>query len=141
MDIQTILDNAVQAERRETLKNSPQLTLGELLLKLESIDDSDVPVYFDFEYLRPAGIGSWRGSYSELALSFASEGRMSVDELLTLLKEAVGKEYTGYKGGEFIMSKHTPIWVANYGNSGSTGVVDVIDDSYQVILKTDICEY
>lgn len=140
INLQTMIDNALKAERQETLKSSPQLTLGELISKLEKVEKDSVTVRFDFEYIRPSGIDSWRGSYEELALSFDLEGSITVKELLVILKDAVGKTFTGYKGGEFLMSKHTPIWVANYGNSGSTGVVDVIDEKYEVILKTDICE-
>ena len=32
---------------------------------------SSIEVFFDFEYLVPIGIQSWRGSYSELALKFS----------------------------------------------------------------------
>jgi hypothetical protein len=57
----------------------------------------------------------------------------------------------GYKGGDFRVGRQTPIWVANYGESGvsgykegandypSVGVVDVLDGSV-AILVTEICE-
>lgn len=32
------------------------------------------------------------------------------------------KEFTGWKGGEFTMDESTPVWVANAGNSGNTGL-------------------
>lgn len=37
MDLQTYIQNAVKASRANTLANSDQLTLGELILKLEPI--------------------------------------------------------------------------------------------------------
>ena len=148
MDVQEYLDNAMKAARAETLANSDQLTLGELILKLEAVpkpsDESSVDaqeVVFDFEYLHPTGIDSWRGSYCELAISFDSDGApMKLSEFISLLKSAIGKTYKGYKGGEYTMSKHTPIWVANYGNSGSTAVIEVVSSNYDVTLITGLRE-
>lgn len=65
---------------------------------------------------------------------------MTTSEFLKMLKETVGKEFTGYKGGEFTMDENTPIWVANYGNSGNTAVIDVIDEDYKIILVTGLRE-
>ena len=58
-----------------------------------------------------------------------------------MLKLAIGEVFEGYKGGDYTMSKNTPVWVANYGNSGNTGIVDVIHDEYQVVLVTQYCEF
>lgn len=144
MDLQTYLANAVAASRQEQFNKSDQLTLGEIILKVEAIlakGRENVPeVVYDFEYLFPTTIDSYRGYYSELALNFTTYDNqakpLSALEFYMLLKGAVGKTYTGYKGGAFIMSKNTPVWVANYGNAGSTAVIDVIDNEYQVILIT-----
>ena len=147
LDLQTYLDNAVKAKRAESLAKSDQLTLGEIIAKIEPIaagaesfkkDCGYEPiVMFDFGNLHPSGIDSWRGIYAELALNYTEEGNApTVTEFLTSLKEAVGKTYTGYKGGEFTMSRHTPVWVANYGNSGNTAVIEIINNGYVVIIIT-----
>lgn len=151
MDLQTMLDNAVITSRNESLKGSPQLLLGELIAKLEPLIANqeavkekygqEANVVFDFEYLKPTGISSWRGSYRELALEFDGTNEFTVTEFVELLKGAIGKTYQGYKGGDFLMGKQTPIWVANYGNSGSTGVVGVLNNEHTVILETARCEY
>lgn len=146
MDLQTYLDNMMKASRADTLAASSQLTIGELILKLETVPkregDEEQRVVFDFEYLYPDGLDSWRGNYCELALSFDSKGQaMKLGEFISLLKSAIGKTYTGYKGGDFVMSKHTPIWVANYGNSGNTAVIEVVDNGYEVILITGCCNF
>lgn len=148
MDLQTYIHNAVKAARANTLANSDQLTLGELILKLEPIvknqksDDDEATVRYDFEYLFPTSIGSWRGSYDELALNFETEGEeMKVSEFLAMLKECIGKTFTGYKGGDFTMHKGTPIWVANYSHSGNTAVIDVVDNRYVVLLITGYREF
>jgi len=36
MDMQTMINNAIQAQRAEELKNSPQLLLGELIMMIRS---------------------------------------------------------------------------------------------------------
>jgi len=151
MDIGTVIKNAVSAGRRATFANSNQLSLGELISKLEAIpptwksyEEEDEPkrVYFDFGYLHPTHLMSWRGSYEELAIGFSEDDEApTLEKFLGDLKSALGKEFTGYKGGEFKMDRLTPVWVANYGNSGETGVSGVEDRECNVILLTSSFEF
>jgi hypothetical protein len=150
MDLQTIMKNHCEATRKKSFDNSDQLTLGELILKIEPLaekykDEPDIEVGYDFEYLFPTCIDSWRGDYSECALNFVVDDSdckpLNVQAFLKLLKETVGKTFTGYKGGKFTMTKNTPVWVANYGNSGETAIVDVLDKNYKVVLITKYTEY
>lgn len=154
---QELLDAIISAKRQESLKNSDQLTVGAIIQKLEPIvaiqkdriegGRSEAEVYYDFEYLYPTRIDSWRGSYSELALNYTSSrisensAPMKVTQFYEMMKGVVGKEFDGYKGGEFLMTLFTPVWVANNGNSGSTAVVDIIDRGYNVIIVTGFREY
>jgi hypothetical protein len=141
MDLQTVLNNAVAAARAKRLKTSPQLTLGELILKLEAVEDKTSEVRIDFGYFRPVGLSSWRGSYSELAIEYSDGPDRTVQWFIDELKAAIGKTYEGYKGGDFTMGKNTPIWVDNYGDTSNTGVVDVLDKRYIVVIETRYCEY
>lgn len=144
MDLQSYLDSVLKASRAETMAKSDQLTLGEIISRCEAIpsSDSEPNVVYDFEYLHPVSIGSWRGSYSELALDFSDDNiEMKLSVFISILKDSVGHTFTGYKGGEFTMSRHTPVWVANYGNSGNTAVIDVVDNGYQIILMTGYREF
>ena len=147
MDLQTYLSNAVSASRAASFAKSDQISLGELILKLEPIvkkqpellkeREYEAVVRYDFEYLFPTSFGSWRGIYAELALNFNIEGTpLTVTQFYELCKNTVGKTFTGYKGGDFTMSRATPIWVANYGNSGNTALLDVVDNGYEVLLIT-----
>lgn len=154
------LHGIVQAGRDERMGQSQQLTIGELILKLEACkptyenyknETEHKTVHFEFEYAFPTGVSSWRGSYNELALTFDFEGYehfskekltpMTLTDFLKMIKETIGKEFTGWKGGEFVMGKTTPVWVANDGNSGNTGVIDVLEDDYSITLKTGHCEF
>jgi len=158
MELKDYINNAIAAGRQKTLSNSDQLTLGELLLKLKPIvekqldkkDDDIASVEYDFGTAIPTNFSSWRGSYSEIALGYEligydnyekHFGNVKVTNFIKMVEEAIGQTYTGWKGGEFTMNKNTPVWVANPGNSGNTGIVEVIDDGYRVILMTAYCEY
>jgi len=137
MSIQEWVDAAITADRAARLAQSDRLTLGEIIDKCEAIG-GDADVVFDFEYAIPRGLDSWRGVYAELALSFGFDHGevMNLPEFVAMLKDAVGKSFYGYKGGEFTMSRRTPVWVANNGHSGNTAVIGVRDCGYQVVIET-----
>lgn len=146
------IEAAVREARRKKFESSDQLCLGAMINLLTPIAANQKPiiekygheatVHFDFEYLFPCGIDSWRGSYDELAIDFALDGQpMTVSQFLALLVDANGKTFTGYKGGEYQMNRSTPVWVARYGNSGNTAVVGIVDNEYSVILQTGQREF
>jgi len=148
MDLQEILNNAVVASRAKEMLSSPQLTLGELILKLEAIYDKNLPVIFDNKKYHPVGVISWRGSYRELAIEYSSTGKvLSVKKFLKMLKNTVGKSFVGYKGGDFLMGRVTPVWVANYGNAEGfkvdgdgdrQAVIDVSKGKEHIVIKTKV---
>lgn len=169
MDIQEIVNNAVKAQRNEELKNSPQLLLGELVLKLEAVKNKELPLFIDIMDKRPMGIDSWRGSYCELAIQTEQVGSYNTDkvmheseygdsyemksigkenptvkEWIEVLKEAIGKTFVGYKGGDFLMGKNTPVWLAEYGNSSFKLDDKEIDDenysNYKDVYFVDVKE-
>ncbi len=152
MDIQQFLQDVMEMQRAEEMKTSPQLTLGKLIAKLEAIEDKSKPVIFD-EIYHPSDIDSWRGSYCELALAYAKEHEsmaLSTADFLARIIPIAGATLYGYKGGEFLMTEDTPVWVANYGESGgftyegdiwSQAVIDVSEDEHRVIIETKNIEY
>jgi hypothetical protein len=155
MELQDYVTQIVKMQRDKTFAQSPQLSLGELIKEIERCEifkDDKTPkeVDFDFGSAVPTKLDSWRGSYSELALGYKLSGydndaehfaSCKADELLKELKDAIGKEYTGWKGGDYIMDENTPIWVANPGNGGETGIVGVIDRGYKLVILTAFCEF
>lgn len=158
MDLQTWFDNTSKQMRDKSFAESPQLTLGEIIEKLERIHlnkdamiekyDHEARVEYDFGTAFPTTLDSWRGAYRELALGYElSEydgeqfAHKTLTDLLEELKGAIGKTYTGWKGGDFVMDDSTPVWVANSGNAGNTAIVDIVDNEYSVILMTSYCEY
>lgn len=149
MDLQTYLKNSVEAGRKKTFDNSNQLTLWEMILKLELIynnltdeNKKDYEICFDFEYLFPTYFSSWRWSYNELALNFDIEWQKhKLKDFIEVCKSTVWKEFIWYKWWEFVMTKNTPVWVARYWNSWNTWIVEIVDNWYETILITQYCEY
>jgi len=146
-----MINKMVKLQRENTFLKSNQLSLGELIQEVEKSglkdkDGNPKEVYFDFGYMQPIGLDSWRGSYDELSLEYSEDETdktyyWDAEKLLSELRSAIGKEYTGYKGGEYTMSESTPVWVAKYGMSGNTGVVGVLDDGWRLIIITAYCEF
>ena len=64
---------------------------------------------------------SWRGSYCELA--FEPIGETTVGEMLAEAKKADGAEYTGWKGGEYLMDRDTTINIERKGEYTDGGLL------------------
>lgn len=108
MSLQAMFDAMSAAWMRERAET--QMTLGKLIAALEAMPaDENI-----------AGLGnphSYRGYYSDLAFAPA-EGTVKAGELLQSCKAVMGREFSGYKGGDFLMGENTPVWVAHYGSCG-----------------------
>lgn len=115
-----------------------QITLGEFIYELEK-HDADTEIRFDFG-AHPAGFDSYRGYYDQIALEYKSDynkaDEMTVGALLTLAKAARGEEFTGYKGGQYVMLSTTELWASNYGVCSRMAIVGVTDHDWIVIINT-----
>lgn len=134
--------------------NSPQLTLGQLISEIEKcgiVTDSgkDKFICYDFGSAIPTELDSWRGVYDHLALGYMLTGHdntqakyqhISAKEILAHLKNAIGKTYTGWKGGDYVMDINTPVWVSNSGNADHTGIVGILDEGWRLIILTAYCD-
>lgn len=89
------------------------MRLKELIERLEALP---ADLIFEKGFCDPH---SWRGVYAEL--SFAPAENVSVASMLVAAKEAVGKEYTGYKGGEYTMGPDTAVHLDHYGECSDDG--------------------
>lgn len=111
-----------------------QMTLGGLITILQH-KDPELFVCLDFVHFRPQGIHSYRGYYDQLAIGYGTDD-ITVAQLLELCKDADGKTFTGYKGGDYNMHSDTPLWIANSNESGSTAIVDVQNFGWCVRIIT-----
>ena len=115
-----------------------QWTLGQLIDALKPLSGDD-RVRFAVGYISPCGLGSYRGYYEDIAIRFG-HGECSVATLLADCEEAVGKEFSGWKGGSYRMSRDTPVWVANSDQVGGMGVVGINVTESDVVLLTDLVD-
>lgn len=86
------------------------MMLGDLIERLEK-ESPDTVLRLGFA--RPH---SYRGYYDQLA--FEPREAVTVGSMLAAAKEALGKTYQGYKGGDYTMGGYTDCWLAEYGTSG-----------------------
>jgi hypothetical protein len=112
------------------------ISIGGLIALLEQ-RPRDESVRFGFGYFAPDSIGSYRGFYDHLAIGYDEGKEATVADLVAKLKEAIGKEFDGYKGGTYRMRADTPVWAANYGDSPSTAIVGIADCDYMTVLQTE----
>jgi hypothetical protein len=133
--------------REKRKQMAKQMTLGQLIDALER-KDPKAAINYAFGYFCPTHFMSWRGDYSHIALGYGPwtdigyHKRPTVADVLTKANESVGKEFTGYKGGEYVMDRETRLWVANNGEACNTGIVDVIEgDMNDIYLVTSHFAY
>lgn len=120
------------------------LDLGELIKSLKLVK-ADTPV---FAYVQPEEslqtfkleYETYRGDYSESAISPSTGAPVTAGELLELLVSQLGKELYGYKGGEYLQTESIYLFYADPGRwsqlrlvapskfelDGQTGVVIVV---------------
>ena len=108
IDIQALVDGMSAQWQRERAQT--QMTLGKLIAALEGMPEGSMVS----NLVEPH---SYRGYYNDLAFELGSGTRLASD-LLADCKNAMGKVFEGYKGGDFVMGELTPMWVANYGCCG-----------------------
>jgi hypothetical protein len=142
--------------KRETaIEGKYQMTIGEIIKKVKSggYKDGKNPkeVRFDFGSAIPTVINSWRGSYDCPQIGYkltgydnGSEhfGKITAEQFVKELELGIsGKEYTGWKGGEYCYNANQGLWVSNSGNASDTVIIDVINEGYYYLLVTTSCKY
>lgn len=99
----------------------------------------DAVVYVFGEVRLDGFIDSYRGYYDHLCLGYVidswenEDNEVTVEKLIGMLNDAIGRTFTGYKGGDFTMGPRTPVWLANYGKAAGgviTGISDYSDEHY-----------
>lgn len=86
------------------------MTLGALI---EWLEKQDPDLVVDDGFSTPH---SDRGDYSELA--FTPVDRARIGDMLASARGAVGAIFQGWKGGDYTMELHTPVYIGKYGECG-----------------------
>lgn len=108
MIVQVFFGNLSEQWQKE--RALTQLTLGKLIASLKAMPP-------DARVADLRNLGSYHYYYRDLYFD-RGEGTRPALELLTDCEAAMGQEFTGYTGGEFLMGENTPLWVASYGRCG-----------------------
>ena len=122
MDVRRLFD--AMSEMGRATRSDYHLTLGGLIKQLESLPPG-LPVKFDWNGEYPFQEMSYRGYYSDLAFDWRESPITDVTRLLSLSQDALDSTYEGYKGGDFVMDKATPLWAAPYGDTGLPGGLQI----------------
>lgn len=123
------------------------ITLGQLIKKVEKIiknedhicdfSNSEKLVYYDFCSIYPLSIDSWRSQYDQLALDWnTGDNPLTASSFLKVLKNANGKIFEGYKGGDFLMNLDTLVYIDNYSEVTYTIITDIIVKSHFLQINT-----
>lgn len=74
----------------------------------------------------PTDVGSYRGSYEQLAIRVEMESYgQTVGRFVELLESRIGTMMTGYKGGEYEITPSTKVWISNTGEVSDARVTGV----------------
>ena len=129
--------NFLHAQVDKTVDNDfaqrPIKTLGEVILLLEA-QPQDNLIRIDHEGGHPTHFNSYRGYYRFLAIDYGEEP-ITVAGLLNKAKFADGQTFSGYKGGDFFMSRKTLVFVAPYGETGRM-LVDITTNGNVTTIHT-----
>ena len=106
--LQSLVDSMSAEWRRQRAET--QMTLGKLIAALETMPAETVIPSLCSPH-------SYRGYYSDLAFE-RGELECTAGKLLERCRGAMGREFQGYKGGDYLMGENTPVWVAHYGRCG-----------------------
>lgn len=110
-------------------RSLPQMTLGRFISELEKLPQNK-------EIENVCSPHSYRGYYSDLALEKESGTRTVVSLVEQLKNECLGQTFTGYKGGDFYMDEHTPLWIAKYSFCG-VKIMEIIEGDVLTLSTQD----
>jgi hypothetical protein len=114
------------------------MRLGQLVdeLKKFNLNYPVVTKYYG-ETVNLGDISSYRGYYDHVALVPTTNDFNTVGTLIAQLEEALnGKEFTGYKGGEFTYNSKTPVWASKWGNASQLKVTGLTYQDNQIWINT-----
>lgn len=134
-DLQRLFD-AVSMSQQET-RSGYHVTLGKLISALSTANPNLIVLAVD-EAGKQSAVSrftSYRGYYSDLALTPTDDAPLTVSTLLMQAKAALGATFEGYKGGDYIMGERTPLWFAEYGNTGPAIVGIHVAAAFMLLLK------
>lgn len=121
--MRTLFNEMSQRMMYERTVTGQNMSIGQLIAALEGIPDQNIQVSMS-DGSTPGDLSSYRGYYSDLAIDAGSKPK-TVAELVAQLKAILGTVQTGYKGGDYTMHPHTPVWWSEWGECSGMAVKGV----------------
>jgi hypothetical protein len=104
--------------RHQTKQEIGDMNISEIITELRRFSgETIVTLKYNHQEENWGDLDSYRGYYSELAVD-TGDTKVDVAHVIKALDEAVGLTFTGYKGGEYMMSGNTDLYWAEYGCLG-----------------------
>lgn len=146
--LQNYVDNMILELQRKR-EDDCKLNLKNLIEELEKLPKElkknkvmiDMNGFYDIK-VYATGIDSYRGYYSDLAIEYSLNKKdgLTVNQLIKKLKQAIGKTFIGYKGGEFVMHEGTVVWLGNYGKSTGRQITGIDNFYGEIFLQNEKVE-
>ena len=135
MFLQQLVDK--MNEYQKNTHSETMFTLGNLIDELEKYP-RNWGVLIEPFHLVPTKFCSYRGYYYDLCLQYKTRdevvGEVTVGELLDEAKSADGDTFYGYKGGDFLMTRKSAIWVSD--SDYSTGMaIGKVEKAYDGLIE------
>lgn len=126
-NLQTIIDRELDKLKKQ--RSEEMMTLGKFIKALEKCSRKATVTLEPFGAI-PTCFDSYRGYYSDLALGYvfseySPDVEITVEQLLKMAKKCIGKTFTGWKGGDFVMDETTPLWISNLGKCSDIVIEEV----------------
>lgn len=131
MDLQKIVNSMNDMAQRT--RSDYHLTLGKIIKALEACDPDNVVRCDNGQH--PGHLTSYRGYYCDLAFT-PSNIAVTCSKIHEMCKAALGSEFEGYKGGDYLMTEKTPLWLSAYGDNSGIALVSTVVSDGEIILVT-----
>jgi hypothetical protein len=103
------------------------MRLGEYIAYLKDFVEPDLELPIGLEYP-----DSYRGDYA--CLMFRPGRRTTIRKMLFHAEFALGKEFTGYKGGTYLMTERTECYIDYWGEANDVPLTKEIVDFLVKVL-------
>ena len=120
------------------------MNLGYLIDRLQRSPQDNVVRISGLRLANPSRVTSYRGYYEDLAIVPAPDNVPSpkpVRGVIALLESAIGREFTGWKGGEFRMTRDSRVWIAESGEASGLRIYAVEDIRNSIETFTSIIPF
>lgn len=109
--------------------NNNGLTYKQLLIAVGELKPETI-IRFDFGYLTPSGMHSYRGYYEDMAIGYKSGvfDRLTAGQWLDELKSFRKEKLYGYKGGVYPVMDNTCLWVSSDSSEATGTIITGIKD-------------